>query len=110
MKSYERVKDNIYFNKIIKNGLVKKNKYYVIYKINSKNYLPKIGIAVSTKLGHAFFRNKLKRQIRNICDNNKILFSNNKDYIIILTRACINVSYQTLNDEFINIMKDEKGE
>ena len=74
MKSYEHVKDKRYFNKIIKEGKTLRNKHFVICYLKSENYNYKIGIAVSTKLGHAFYRNKLKRQIRNIVTDNKFLF------------------------------------
>lgn len=105
MKSYEHVKDKRYFNKIIKEGKTLRNKHFVICYLKSENYNYKIGIAVSTKLGHAFYRNKLKRQIRNIVTDNKFLFKNYNDYIIILTRACINEKYEVLNIELKKIIE-----
>lgn len=99
MKKYEHVNSNKYFNQIINNGPVVKNKYYVIHYLHTDKFNYKVGIAVSKKLGKAHYRNYLKRIIRNICDENRFLFKNNTDYIIILTRACVNADYKVLNDE-----------
>lgn len=106
MKKYEKVKSNQYFNQIINNGQRYKSKYFYIFCLKSDNYKHKVGIAVSKKLGKAHYRNYLKRITRNICDENNLLFKNNKDYIIMLTIACINAPYEVLKNELIKILKN----
>ena len=46
----------------------------------------------------------MKRRIRNIIDDYKKDYNNHKNYIIILRRKGIDSSYNTLKDDFFNIM------
>ena len=108
MKKYEMIKDHKDFNKIINNEKYIKNEYFVIYYRNSNNKYAKFGIAISTKFGKAHIRNYYKRITRNIIDINKKLFSNNKDYIIMIKRACINAKYNELLTSFEKLLKENK--
>lgn len=102
MKKEEVVKNNREFDYIIKNGKYRKNNEYVIYYINNDKEYNRFGISVSKKIGNAVTRNYYKRIIRNICDKSKNLYSNSKDYIIImrkgLTLLSFEEAYQSIND------------
>lgn len=101
MKKYEIVKEHKDFDNIIQKGKYNNNSYFVIYNKDSEYSYPRFGIAVGKKVGNAVTRNKLKRQIRMILSNNKFLFKKNKDYIIIVKRNVLNISYE----EMENIIK-----
>lgn len=102
MKKEEIVKKNQEFDYIIKNGMFKKNKEFIIYYSESKNDNNRFGISVSKKIGNAVKRNYYKRVIRNICDKSKNLYSNKKDYIIIMRKGLellnFNDAYVSMND------------
>ena len=102
MKKEEVVKNNREFDYIIKNGKYRKNNEYVIYYMNTDKEYNRFGISVSKKIGNAVTRNYYKRIIRNICDKSKNLYSNSKDYIIImrkgLTLLSFEEAYQSMND------------
>lgn len=102
MKKEEVVKNNREFDYIIKNGKYRKNNEYVIYYIENNKEYNRFGISVSKKIGNAVTRNYYKRVIRNICDKSKNLYSNSKDYIIImrkgLTLLSFEEAYQSIND------------
>ena len=102
MKKDEVVKNNRDFDYIIKNGKYRKNNEYVIYYIDTDKEYNRFGISVSKKIGNAVTRNYYKRIIRNICDKSKNLYSNSKDYIIImrkgLTLLSFEEAYQSMND------------
>lgn len=102
MKKEEVVKNNREFDYIIKNGKCRKNNEYVIYYIENDKEYNRFGISVSKKIGNAVTRNYYKRVIRNICDKSKNLYSNSKDYIIImrkgLTLLSFEEAYQSIND------------
>ena len=87
MKKEEVVKNNREFDYIIKNGKYRKNNEYVIYYMNTDKEYNRFGISVSKKIGNAVTRNYYKRIIRNICDKSKNLYSNKKDYIIIMRKG-----------------------
>lgn len=105
MKKKEIVRSNKLFNDIIQKGKYSKNDNYVIYYKEKENINPNFGIAVGTKIGKAYQRNKYKRQIRNIIDNNKLLFPKNKDYIIIMKKACTKLNFEQMQKELINLIE-----
>ncbi len=105
MKKSERIKSKIEFDNLIKNSKYNKNKYYVIYISSKKEEKSRYGIAVGTKVGNAVIRNKLKRRIREIIKETKTLFKNDKDYIIIVRKPCLEISYQAMKENLIDLIK-----
>lgn len=104
MKKYEIVKEHHEFDNIIQTGKYKKNAYYVIYNKESKNNFPRFGIAVGKKVGHAVTRNKLKRQVRMIINNNKNIFKNNRDYIIIVKKSVMDISFDDMTKKLLELI------
>ncbi|MGN0973380.1 MAG: ribonuclease P protein component [Bacilli bacterium] len=111
MKKINIVKENKVFNDIINNSkCVKNNNLVLYYKKNENNKYYRFGISVGKKIGKAVTRNKLKRQIRNIIDINKNYYENNKDYIIIIRKGCLNCSFEQMNKSFLDLIKKyERG-
>ena len=93
LKKYEIVKKNTDFNDIINTGRCIRNKYYSIYYKDSEDEFPKFGLAVSKKCGNAVDRNKIK------------LFSIKMNYIIMVRKEILNVSYLQMEEQLINLMK-----
>lgn len=105
MKKYEIVKKNEDFNDIINSGRYLKNKYYAIYyKDGDKKEAPKFGLAVSKKCGNAVVRNKIKRQLRMIIDNNKEIFSKGICYIIMVRKDILDISYKEMEEYLVNLV------
>ena len=70
MKKQEILKKSYDFENIINKNNCTKNKYFSIFY--NKNDIKNIyGISVPKKIGNAVLRNKIKRQIKSIIDNNK---------------------------------------
>jgi len=105
MKKQNIVKENKDFNSIISKRIGIKNYHFFLYYQKNDLNRYRFGISVGTKIGNAVVRNKLKRQIRTIIDNNKKLYQNDKDYIIIIRKSCLECSYQDLEKSFVHIMK-----
>ena len=105
MKKINVVKSNIEFNEIIQTGKVFKNFYFIIYV--RKNDLDKyrFGLTIGKKVCNAVNRNKLKRQIRNMLDNNKKYYSKGKDYIIIIRKSCLDEKFNKLEDNLIYLLR-----
>lgn len=113
MKKINIIKESKDFDKIIHNGRYYKNKYFIIYISNNdyKNY--RFGISVGKKISNkAVIRNKIKRRIKSIIDNHKNFYQNNKDYIIIMKRSCLEADFQELENNFIDTFNKitKKGE
>lgn len=109
MKKHNIVKKNYDFERIISNRKFIKNKYFVLYfqENNLENY--RFGISVGKKIGNAVIRNKYKRKLRVIIDDHKKLYQNNLDYIIILRRESLDLSFEQLNIEFEDLFKKQRG-
>ncbi len=99
------VKEQREFDSIIKTSPFEKNKYFLLYNKEREASHPRFGIAVGTKVGNAVTRNRLKRQIRAIIDKNKKLFSNHKDYIIIVKRNCLEINFQEMEKHLLSLIK-----
>ena len=104
MKKKNIVKENKDFSRIINNEKKYWNDAFSVYydKNNIGNY--RIGISVSKKIGNAVVRNKIKRQIRNIADNNKNIYQKNTDYIIIVRRNYINLKFSELEKKYLELI------
>ncbi len=106
MKKINIVKENKDFNNIIKDGRSYKNKYFIINVMENNLNHYRFGISISKKTGNAVVRNLYKRKLRNIIDANKKLYSNNKDYIIIIRKSCLGVEYKELEKFFLYLIKN----
>lgn len=99
------IKKNEEIQQIIGDSNKKVNKYFVIYfrknNYNSNRYC----ISVSKKIGKANVRNLYKRRIKDILMKNNINFS--KDYVIILRVNILNLNYEQIQNELINIIKEK---
>ena len=105
MKKKNIVKENRDFAKIINSSKKFWNDAYSIYydKNNYGDY--RFGISVSKKIGNAVTRNKIKRQLRMIIDKYKNIYSKDKDYIIIVRRNYINLSFQEATNKYIELIE-----
>ena len=108
MKKYEIVKKSWEFDKIIKTGKSVKNNSFVIYYLDNSMNEKRFGISVSKKIGNAVTRNYYKRIIRNICDINKNIYSNGKDYIIIMRVRGLGLSFNELNNCILDLLEKIK--
>ena len=70
----------------------------------------KFGITFTKHIGNAVTRNKLKRRIKAIIDNNKNAYQKNKIYIIIAKQSTLDLKYNELEKELINLFQKLKGE
>ena len=103
MKKKEIIKKSNDYTKIINKNNKIKNKYYSIFYIKSENTL--FGISIPKKTGTAVVRNKIKRQIKNIIDKNKIHIQNNYNYVIIIRKEILELSYLEKEKELITLFK-----
>ena len=105
MKKINVVKRNDEFNLIMNKGKCIKNKYFVLYTKNNNLDIYRFGISVGKKVCNAVNRNKLKRQVRNILDYHKNLYSKSKDYIIIVRKSSLNEEYNILERNLVELLE-----
>ena len=108
MKKLNIVKKGKDFDRIIKKreGLV--NNTFILNIEDNDDNIPKFGITFTKNLCNAVNRNKLKRKIKSIIDNNKNIYQNNKNYIIIIRKGALTKNYQELETELVSLFKKVK--
>ena len=105
MKKINVVKSNEEFNMIMNKGKCIKNKYFVLYSMDNNLERYRFGVSVGKKVCNAVNRNKLKRQVRNILDYHKNLYSKSKDYIIIVRKSSLNEEYSILEENLVKLLE-----
>lgn len=104
MKKIDIIKSSDEYTEIINNGKTGKNKYYsVFYRRNNNNN--RYGITIPKKLGIAVLRNKTKRRVKNIIDQNKNTIQNGYDYVIIVKKGILELTYLDMEKELLKLMK-----
>lgn len=103
MKKIEIIKSSREYTEIINNSRSKKSKYFSVYyrKNNGSN---RYGITVPKKTGPAVTRNKIKRRIKNIIDNNKKVVHNGYDYVIIIKKGILDLTYEEIEKELLKLI------
>ena len=100
MKKKEIITKNQEITKIInKEPYIKNNNFIVYYKKNSN--MNRYCISIPTKSGKANIRNKIKRRIKNIIDLNKKIMHNPYDYVIIVRKRILELSYKEIESSLI---------
>lgn len=105
MKKEDRIKSKVEFDKFIKTTKYFKNSFFVVHYSSKKNDNNRFGIAVGTSIGNAVIRNKLKRRTREIINEIRNLFKKDLDYIIIVRKQCLELTYQEMKENLINLIK-----
>lgn len=108
MKKAQIVKKSKDFNRIIGKREGKSNNYFIINKEKGSN--TKFGITFTKHIGNAVTRNKLKRRIKSIIDNNKNIYDKNTTYIIIAKKNVLDLKYNEMEKELVNLFNKLKGE
>ena len=70
---------------VIKTGIKKVFKHFIIYRKENKLTNSRFCVSVSKKIGNAVVRNKLKRQVKDIIMKNMV--TKKEDYVIILSSS-----------------------
>jgi ribonuclease P protein component len=103
MKKIKTLKLNYEFKNVFDQGHYIVGKQVITYYLNNNFEFNRLGIAISSKLGKAYRRNRLKRVIRSayqiINKNNNFKINNNSyDIVFIWNKNC---SFEDLNFHII---------
>ena len=98
------IRKNEEISLIVKTGNKKVTKFFIIYYINNDEAKNMYCISVSKKLGKAYVRNKIKRRIKNIIDNNKKIVHNGYDYVIIIKKGILDLTYKEIETELLKLI------
>ena len=105
MKVINRIKKSEDFALTINKGTSQRFTSFVVhYRKNDIGYT-RVGISASKKLGHAVVRNRIRRQVRAICDQ-VIDYSNKSlDIVIIVKTKFLTTSFDDNKSQLSDLMK-----
>jgi len=82
MKKTVSIKKNYEFTRLFKKGNFYVGKYMVIYVLNNRKKVDRLGISMGSKFGNSVRRNRMKRLIRENYRLNEDNLKDGKDIII----------------------------
>ena len=104
MKKEFRVKKSAEIEEIIKFKDVIGSKHFVLYKKeNHENNHYRFALSVPKKYGHAVERNQIKRRIRSIVREEKIV--NNVDLFVVVKVTASNLSFEEIKEELLDLFQ-----
>lgn len=108
MKAINRIKANEEFVITVRKGKALKASTYVVhYRKNDLN-ICRIGLSVSKKVGNAVTRNRIKRQIRAMCNSLVDFNDYSYDIVIVVRQEFLKENFEN-NKRTLNNLLSEIG-
>ena len=105
MKVINRIKKNNDFGLAINNGNSTRLPSYVIFRRKTDLGFTRVGISVSKKLGGAVTRNRIKRQVRAICQETIDFDKQSLDIVIIVKQPFLSKAFDDNKSQICDYMK-----
>ena len=96
------LKKNSDFRRLYSKGQSAVNPYVVVYCRRNREKVNRLGYTVSTKLGHAVVRNRVRRRVREIYRLNAHKFKPGYDIVIVARSRSVGAEYQKLESGVLN--------
>ena len=94
------LKENAAFRRLYYKGKSAGNRYLVIYCARNRLEDTRVGLTVSTKLGHAVVRNRVRRRLREIVRHNASCLPSGYDIVIVARTAAVEAEFAALEKSF----------
>lgn len=105
MDSAVTVKENYEFRRIYRKGKSAVSPQLVIYCQRNHRGHSRLGVSVSTKLGCAVVRNRVRRRIREIYRLNKAKMLPGYDLIVVARVRAVETDYQKLDRTYLRLLE-----
>ena len=109
MKVVNRIKKSEDFLLVIKKGRVYRSKQFTIHVAANKLAYTRVGLSVSAKIGNAVTRNRIKRQVRSMCDS---LIEYNKyslDIVVVVRKPYLDGSFNENKSHLCDLLSAQVG-
>ena len=94
------LKENAAFRRLYYKGKSAGNRYLVIYCARNRLEATRVGLTVSTKLGHAVVRNRVRRRLREIVRHNASCLPSGYDIVVVARTAAVEAEFAALEKSF----------
>ncbi len=106
MKAEVTVKENYEFRRIYRKGKSAVSPWLVLYCQKNRQGRTRLGVTVSTKLGKAVVRNRVRRRLREIWRLNQDALQPGWDIILVARGRSVHASYKKLNDTYLRLLEE----
>ena len=97
------LKENAVFRRLYYKGASAGNRHLVIYCRRNALGVNRLGLTVSTKLGHAVVRNRVRRRLREIVRLNEGRLKTGYDVVIVARTAAVEAEFRALTKSFLTV-------
>ena len=104
MKPSVTVKENYEFRRIYRRGKSSVSPYLVVYCQKNRQGRSRLGVTVSTKLGHAVVRNRVRRRIREMYRLNLPGMKPGYDLVVVGRSRAVDAPYEKMNGAYIRCL------
>lgn len=101
MQYTSSLKKNFEFRRLYNKGKSYAAPCLVVYHMKNRVGGNRLGITVSTKVGNAVVRNKIRRRLKEIYRLNEGKLREGVDIVVVARNRAVNVPYARLEREFI---------
>lgn len=105
MKYSTSLKNNYEFRRLYSKGKSAASPYAVVYCRKNKSTQNRLGLTVSTKIGKAVCRNRIRRRFREIYRLNEEKLGSGYDIVIVARAKSAAAPYRTLEADFLSLTK-----
>ena len=106
MKVRCTLKKNSDFRRLYARGKSAANAYVVLYCRRNRTGENRLGYTVSTKLGHAVVRNRVRRRLREIYRLNSPRLKSGWDIVVVARTRCVGADYHKMEAAFLRACGD----
>ena len=104
MKRTMTVKENYEFRRIYAKGRSGVSPYLVVYVRPNRRGRNRLGVTVSTKLGHAVVRNRVRRRLRELYRLHKAELLPGYDLIVVARVRAVDMPYTKLEKQYLHCL------
>ena len=104
MKAAVTVKENYEFRRIYRKGRSAVCPYLVVYCLKNRQGMSRLGVTVSTKLGHAVVRNRVRRRFRELYRLHKGDMLPGYDIIMVARVRAAELPYAKLEKQYLRCL------
>ncbi len=104
MRAEVTVKENYEFRRIYRKGRSAVSPCMVVYCQKNRQGRSRLGVTVSTKLGHAVVRNRVRRRLREIYRLNREHMVPGYDVIVVARTRAAAAPYRRLEREYLSLL------
>ena len=104
MKSTTTVKENYEFRRMYAKGKSGVSSCLVVYYRKNRLGHNRLGVTVSTKLGHAVVRNRVRRRLRELYRLHKAELLPGYDLIVVARVRAVDMPYAKLEKQYLHCL------